>query len=156
MRDEITDNYDRSAAAPFPATPHFDSASIEQAKPVERLRPTRLAKNSRRRLQFGVAILIGVMFVVLETATVARLNRQIKAASATPEISNTSAATDATSNDESAAEVSSVAPMNPPTLAVKELGRGRIHRRVQPPLVFEFDQSPLTGKPKARLVGVVH
>ncbi|HEX3086698.1 MAG TPA: hypothetical protein VHP99_19330 [Pyrinomonadaceae bacterium] len=157
MHTEMKDHYDCSVAAQFPPTPHFDSESIEQAKPVEPLRRIRFAKISRRGLQFGTAILVGLMFVVLEIATVARLNRQINAASATPEISNTVATTQATtSNDDSAAEVPSVAPINTATLGGKELRRGRIRRQVQPPRVFEFDQTPLTGKPKARLVTVFH
>jgi hypothetical protein len=156
MNTEMKDHYSCSAAGQFPPAPHFDSASIEQAKPVEPLRRTRFAKISHRGLQFGAAILVGLMFVVLEIATMARLNTQINAASATPEISNTVAATEATSNDESAAEVPSVAPINTATLGVKELRRGRIRRQVPLPRAFEFDQPPLTGKPKARLVGVFH
>ena len=159
MHTEMKDHYDCSVAPRFPLTPHFDSASIEQAKPVEPLRRIRFAKISRRGLQFGTAILVGLMFVVLEIATAARLNRQINAASATPEISNTVAATEATAeaaSNESAAEVSSVAPINTATLEGKESRRGRIRRQAQLPRVFEFDQLPLTGKPKARLVAVFH
>ena len=156
MHTEMKDHNDCSVAAGFLPTPHFDSASIEQAKPVEPLRRTRFAKISHRGLQFGAAILVGLMFVVLEIATMARLNRQINAASAMQEISNPVAANEATSNDEPAAEVSSVAPINTATLGAKELRRGRIRRQVQLPRAFEFDQPPLTGKPKARLVTVVH
>ncbi len=156
MHTEMKDHYDCSVAARVLPTPHFDSASIEQAKPVEPLRRIRYAKISHRGLQFGTAILVGLMFVVLEIATMARLNRQINAASATPEISNTVAATEATSNDEPAVEVSSVAPIKTATLGGKELRRGRIRRQVQLPRGFEFDHPPSTGKPKARLVAVVH
>jgi len=156
MRTQMKDRYDSSVAARFPPTPHFDSASIEQAKPVEPLRRRRFAKVSRRGLQFGAAILVGLMFVGIEIATVARLNRQINAASATPETSNTVAATEASTSDGLAAEVPATAPINAATLGGKEPRRRRVRRQVQLPRVFESDQPSLTGKPKARLVSVFH
>jgi len=160
MHTETKDKHDRSLPAPFPPEAHFDAETIEQAKPVERLGWTRFAKSprfakSQRGLRVGTAIVVGLMFVVLEIGTLARLNSQINAASAMPENPDAVATTEATSTDESAAEVSSV-PINTPTLAVNEVRRGRIRRQVQPPRVNEFEQLPLTGKPKARRVGVIH
>ena len=154
MHTKTKDKYDRSLPAPFPPEAHFDAETIEQAKPVERLGGTRFAK-SRRGLRVGTAMVVGLMFVVLEIGTMARLNSQINAASAMPENSDAVATTEATSTDESATEVSSV-PINTPTLAGNEIRRGRIRRQVQPPRVNEFEQLPLTGKPKARRVGVIH
>ena len=156
MHTATKNNHRDSAGVPFPPAPHFDSASIEQAKPVEPLRRRRFAKSASRGLRLGMAIIVGLMFVILEITTMARLHRQINASSATHEISEPVATNETVSADESAAEVPSVAPVNTSTLAVNEVRRHRVRRHVLAPRVVAFDQAPLTGRPKARLVAVIH
>ena len=139
---------------PLPRTPHFDAASIEQAQPVEPLRRRRLINNPSRVLRFAVVILASLLFVVVELTTVAHLNRQLDKSSSAPEIGNAAVATAVGLADPSIKDVSAEAPSN--TSAVAPIRKEGIRRKAPGPKVFYVAQEALPGKPRPRLVAVIH
>src|SRR5262252_5732225 len=84
MQTEVIDKYDLANEPPPPPTPHFDLASIAEAKPVQPLRRRRPALHSRAALRLGTAVLASLLVMFLGIATMARLNKQISVASAPP------------------------------------------------------------------------
>src|SRR5689334_3946186 len=151
MQTDTKANYDSSAPVPIPSTPHFDSASIENAKLVEPLSGEKTRKGRNRRLLTVGAILIGVMFVVLEVATFARLNRQLAMPSSTDEVSQTPVASGTA--DEPTKEISPAVEIAKPV--VSPVRSRRAVRITQPPPILETGQRSLNGSRKARLVGVI-
>jgi hypothetical protein len=157
MQTEINDQYDLLAAAPpLPPPPHFDSASIEEAKPVQLLRKRRVSQPPRGVVRFGTAVFAGLMVMLLGIATMARLNNQINAAAtATPEASETADAADGASADVETASDPAAWP-NSPSLVVPERRRHRARHYIRLPReTFDFDQLPASGRPKPRLVTVI-
>jgi hypothetical protein len=152
MQTDLRGNYDFLEDRPLPPTPHFDSASIEDAKPVQPLRKNRLAKEPRLVLRFSTAIFAVLMVVVLGIGAMARLHQYPDLPSTTPSDSEPTVATDSSSDDPEATDSASV------MLPKKVNGvRRHRHRYFQPrPEMFEIDDQPLLGgKPRPRLVTVI-
>jgi len=154
MKTDTEANYDCSAPVPLLAPPHFDSASIEHAKSVEPLSERRTGKRFYRRFLTVAAILIGVMFVVLEVTTVIRLNRQLDVSSSLDEVSRTPVAAETETADESNKEDSSAGAIDKPPVVTVTRSR-RAARRTQALPMFDAGQRPLSSRGKARLVAVI-
>ena len=158
MKTDTEAIYDCSAPLPVLAAPHFDSASIEHAKSVEPLSQPlsepRAGKRRYRRYLTVAAILIGVMFVVLEVATVIRLNRQLEVSSSFDEVGRTPVAAETETADESNKEDSSAGAIDkPPVVTVMRSRRAARRTPVLP--MFDASQPPLSSRGKARLVAVI-
>jgi hypothetical protein len=154
MQTDKKANYDCSPPVPLPATPHFGSASIENAKSVEPLSGRETRKGRHRRFLTGATILIGVMFVVLEVATFARLNRQLAVATSTDEITQTPVATKTETADEPTKEISPATAIDKPPLVTPARGR-RAARGTQASPILDAGQQSSNGSRKARLVAVI-
>jgi hypothetical protein len=158
MKTNTEANYDCSAPVPLLAAPHFDSASIEQAKSVEPLsQPLSERSGNRhynhRRFLTVAAILIGVMFVVLEVATVIHLNRQLDVSSSFDEVSRPVAAETETADESNKEDSSAGAIDKPPVVTVMRSRRAA--RRTQALPTFDAGQRPSSSRSKARLVAVI-
>jgi len=158
MKTDTEANYDCSAPVPLLTAPHFDSASIEHAKSVEPLSQPlserRTGKRRYRRYLTVAAILIGVMFVVLEVATFIRLNRQLDVSSSFDEVSRTPVAAETETADESNKENSSAGAIDKPPVVTVMRSR-RAARRTQALPMFDVGPRPLNSRGKARLVAVI-
>ena len=160
MQTELKDKYDFSDEPPLPPAANFDLASIEEAKPVEPLRQRRISPYPRRVLRLGMAVFAGFMVMVLGIATMARLNNQINVAPASGETSETADATEDSSADVETESATAAGPNSSP-LVVTERRRHRGRRYIRVPSemfereMFELQQPPLAGRPRARLVTVI-
>jgi cytoskeletal protein RodZ len=160
MQTEITDKYDLANEPPPPPTPHFDLASIAEAKPVQPLRRRRSPLPSRAVLRLGTAVLAGLLVLFLGIATMARLNKRISVASAPPETSERADDTVAASPE---IETESTSTSSPGTLPLVVTERRRHHgyrhmrmpREVFEPEMFQINPAPVYGRPRARLVTVI-
>jgi len=158
MKTDTEAIYDCSAPLPVLAAPHFDSASIEHAKSVEPLSQPlserKAGKRRYRRFLTVAAILIGVMFVVLEVGTVIHLNRQLDVSSSFDEVGRTPVAAETETADESNKENSSAGAIaKPPVMTVVRSRRAA--RRTQALPMFDAGQRPSSSRSKARLVAVI-
>jgi hypothetical protein len=158
MHTDVKHKHDFSAEPPLPPAPHFDLASIEEAKPVQPLSRRQIFRYPRGLLR-GSAVFAGLLVMVLEVATMARLNKQLNAAPTPQDASETAEATEDAPPD--AAPVAASPGGSPLVLTESRRHRGRRHIRV-PRQMFEFEQPPMLGeqppmlgRPRARLVTVI-
>jgi len=161
MHTELKDKYDVSEE-PLPPTPHFDSASVAAAKPVQPLSRSRHLQYSRALVRLATAVFAGLIVMALGIATMAHLNnqvnKQVNVAPATPEISETADATDESPAIET--EATPLASRDGASVGTdRRRHRTRHHFRVPremfEPEMFEFDQPSAYGRPRARLVTVI-
>lgn len=166
MQTEVKQKYDVSEEPPpLPPAPHFDLASIAEAKPVQPLRRRRIPRFSPGVLRLATAVLAGFGVLVLGIATMARLNNQINVAPASTTASQPGEPIDDASSDVDT-DSASAAFNNSSSLVVTERHRhrGRHHMRgtrdmfeqnfVGPPM-FGFEEPPVNGRTRARLVTVI-
>jgi hypothetical protein len=160
MQTELKDKHGFSEEPPLPPAPNFNLASIEEAKPVEPLRQRRIPRFPRGGLRLGMAIFAGFTVMALGIATMARLDHQINVAPASAETSDTADAAEDSSADVATESAPAVSPNSSPSV-VTERRRHRGHRYTRVPRemfgpeMFELEQPPVAGRPRARLVTVI-
>lgn len=160
MQTELRDKHDFSEELPLPPTPHFDLASIAEAKPVQPLRRRRIPRYSSGMLRLGTAIFAGLIVMVFGVATMARLNKQINAGLASAAKAESAAATADAAPDVDAESIPVASPNDQGLVGTeRRRHRGPRHfrapREMFEPQMFEFDQPPIYGRPRARLVTVI-
>lgn len=147
-----------SEEPPLPPAPHFDSASIAEAKPVQPLLRSRNLRYSRTVLRLGTAVLAGLTVMVLAIGTMARLNSEVHNQTKFAPAPETSQAADATPADSPNIEAEST-PMAPgnvaPLVGAERRRHGGPHHFRAPRDMFEIEQEPVYGRPRARLVTVI-